>query len=265
MEGDKAFDAEFLRSLPHESGDNSPGWYQISLWNILDADWWRDYVGRSTNLRKRWRSHERAVLDNRKQPLLYALWRGGVDVPANGIPSRTGKVYRLGSDESGFTDDFDKQAFYNMGEIFFGLIFQTFQPPDLCSWLPEDVPIRFPDRPRGLNVSVPVADWHNGTRSISSLWASKDPVVRAYAAAKVTRNLVIANVRNQEQQFKGLAVSRRKVGTLFTSSVLRDADPTKGEPTSVHIKCRKCGSTREDNASVFVDASREYVARYHSC
>ncbi len=102
-----------------------------------------------------------------------------------------------------------------------------------------------------------ITDRHSDTGDIPALWKSEDPLVIAYAKATVTKNIVgPAQVKLQELQYKPLAIAVRKTSEWHTTNVVRNADPARGDPASVSVKCKKCGTLREDNALVFVKRLR---------
>ena len=69
----------------------------------------------------------------------------------------------------------------------------------------------------------------------------------------------------QELQYKPLAIAVRKTSEWHTTGVVRNADPARGNPASVSVKCKKCGTLRGDNAPVFVNTTEEYLIRLHRC
>ncbi|KAK4034702.1 hypothetical protein C8A01DRAFT_18544, partial [Parachaetomium inaequale] len=175
---------------------------------------------------------------------------------------RKAKAYRLGWDKSGFAfKTEDQQFFLNLVEMFFCLVLQTLQPKSLLRWLPKDVRIR--DDLRGLNLDVPVTEIRH--RAITTIWDSTDPEVLAYARSVVTRNLGAAQAVLQAVQYKPLTDVRRAMGVNFTSGVYRSADAGAGDPTSVEVKCTKCGWTRTDQTPSFVCVTGEYLNRTIGC
>lgn len=261
VEGDKAFDRDFLFRLPSVDNDSRAGWYLITLWDDTDTDWWRKYIGQTNDLRKRWRSHQTSAKNPKVNEFLYTHWRGGKDVPDNRVLPCRGKFVPIAWEESGFVDKLDKQNFLNLVELFFMLIFQTLRPETLTSFLPNDVEVREPHR--GLNLSVPLGDRHN-MRAITLLW-NGDAAARAHAAKVVTKNLATAQVALKAERHKSLAIARRKSSPLHKDGIIRNADPDLGDPTTVAVKCTKCGTVVEDQAPTFVVSSGEYVARGQQC
>jgi hypothetical protein len=106
VDGDKAFDRDFLLGLPSREID-SPGWYLIVLYDEDDISWWRDYVGQSGDVTRRWRKHQSASTNQLFQALIYEVWRNGEPIPEDGNLPRQAKFISLGCDVSGFDDDVD--------------------------------------------------------------------------------------------------------------------------------------------------------------
>jgi hypothetical protein len=267
VEGDMAYNRDFLLQLSDKIERNCRGWYLIVLWDEDDDDRWYVYAGQTTKTNKRWVAHQGHSRDAISKSLLYSVWKNAPTSPGDGKPSQPlrSKFFVLAQDESGFPPGRDRQLWLNMGEIFFSLVFQSFQPQELKFWLPEDVAIRTPSR--GLNVSVPITDWHKDVAAVSSLWSSHDPAIRAYAAARVTKNLEKAQVTLRKEKHKPLTIALRNnpKAKRHADGTLRGPDPTKGEPTLVATKCKKCGFLSEDNAPVFVAATGAYLARLQPC
>lgn len=170
-----------------------------------------------------------------------------MEVPDNGVLPRQGKVCRLGIDTSGFTD-FGSSAFRNLGEIFFSLMFQSFQPSDLLTWLPPDVAIE--EKPRGLNISVPVTQWHH--RSIASFWTSPDLKVVEYARAAVAKSHFLSVFKAMRKRSKYQYLKRAP-------------DPSRGEPVTFEVSCVKCGWIKVDHAPQFFRRTSQYEAREWGC
>jgi len=238
VDGGKPFTPELLRSsgLPHGCGDHPfPGWYLIVLEDPKDPSWWRVYVGQSTDLKRREKSHLTNSKNSNVKELLYHTWRAGLPVPKDQPLPREAKIYPLGWDNSGLTGK-DRELFLNLGEMFFCLVLQTLQEQSLLRWLPKDV--RLLDDLRGLNVSVPISEMRHG--SFYTIWDSKDPDVLAYARSVVKTNLGAAQVALKEMGYTPIAMASRARSSKFVDGIYRSADPAKGDLESVEVRC-KCG------------------------
>jgi hypothetical protein len=263
VDGDKAFDRDFLLGLPDVPPTS--GWYLIVIYDDDDITWWRVYVGQSVDVPRRWSQHEKASTNEAYQALVYEVWRNGESVPEDGTLPRKAKFISLGCDSGAYPDDDkDSQNFRNLGEMFFALLFQALQPSALRRWLPDDVHIQA--NHRGLNVAVPVINCYS-QRAISSIWSNPDPVARAYAMKKAMAALIKGNEVQKAEHYHSQTKARRVLpsATNFQTGIYRNADPTKGDPVVVRVKCETCNTERDDPSPAFVNLTGAYVARPQTC
>jgi hypothetical protein len=264
VEGDKAFDRDFLRQFPELSPTRVAGWYLIFMWNDSPRtrDLWYDYVGQSIDLQRRRQEHFRAAEKGKSKSLIYELWRGDQFI-VGGPLQNTVKFIPLGTEPPTFRNDAQNRLkFLNIVETFLGVVFQTFQPLVLKEWLDKSVAIRPGDH--GANITVPVIEefrTKSGLDAWLSLWKSDDPrkvaIMRA-VNAKAHETLAAQHYKSQ-MAGKRVAESSR----LWQLRILRG--PVRDEQETVPVYCSECGTEKIDHSPAYATRTGEYVARFSMC
>jgi hypothetical protein len=235
VEGDKAFDPAFFQQFQSAPLTNDAGWYLIFLVDIYTA--WGKYVGQSVKLRTRLTHHLNAAKKGENKSKLYEFWRGPHFVPGQ-QPQSTAKFIPLGIEPPIFAQDAQlHRKFSNIVETFLSVVFQTLCRADLEDWTDKSVGV--PPGDHGLNTRVPIAEQ-----------TSRDFM------ARVVRQVGDARAR---------AIRHAARNRYWKAGVFRDADPTRGEPESLVIRCDSCGAVRPDPKPAIISYTGQYVTPKSKC
>lgn len=259
IEGDKATDLEFLRSLPAKKQfPDHPGWYLGILKDQDSNEFLALYIGQSVSIIGRIggvKGHKNAVLLSHKKMLLYWFWRGNTNsvppIPQNAslekklerLPRKC-KFITLGTDKSGLKKQ-DAEDFLSIGEMFLALMFQSLQSETLKTWLPDDCIVSSPAH--GANIQLPILQVHQSLQNfaLGDAIVSKDSNVKAYANNALGRNLTSKKleVRNQIVMKKTIVGSRDKGKN---QGHYHEPDLSLGDTTKVKVACITCSTKKID-------------------
>lgn len=278
MEGDKATDLEFLRSLPMEKQfPDRSGWY-LGVVEDQDGDEFLAlYIGQSVSIISRIggvKGHKNSVLLGQKKMLLYWFWRGDTnDVPP--IPQNSSlekklerlprkcKFITLGTDKSGLKDA-DAEHFLNIGEMFLALMFRSLQSETLKKWLPDDCTVSSPAT--GANIQLPILQGHQSQQNFALEDAvnSENSAVTAYADEALGRNLTGKKLekRNQIVMEKTTVGSREKGKN---QGHYRGPDLSLGDTAEVQVACVSCGTKKIDTQPQYLRETGQYLVRRTTC
>ena len=279
LEGDKATDLEFLRSLPGEKKfPDRPGWYLAIVEDREsgEAEFLAVYIGQSASIIARiggMKGHKQSVLQTKKNGLLYWFWRGDTNaVPP--IPTsisleqklarlpRKCKFITLGTDQSQLQGE-DADDFRNIVEMFLALMFRSLQLKDLKTWLPGDCVLASPAT--GANVQLPILQGHSGSNfALGGAMASDNPSVASYAQSALGNNLSAEHQQRRDRvKMEKTTTGSREKGK--NQDHFRGANLALGDAVEVEVACVECGWTKTDTQPQYLKKDGKYLARLTAC
>lgn len=144
-------------------------------------------------------------------------------------------------------NDHDKSCFMNFMEHFFACAYQTlpslFIPAKKAtkpSWVPDWL---VAEEEVGLNMQLPISQGSTHGRGFGTLVNSSDPEVRELFKKKYQGHLIQAGEKGRAtmkaQNFERVSKVTKEASNGF-NEWWRHADPEKGEPQSVLVRCDRC-------------------------
>jgi hypothetical protein len=278
IQGDKATDLEFLRSLPAEKQfPQRPGWYLAIVEDRDGNEFLAVYIGQSLSIIARVggsKGHKESVLLGKKKSLLYWLWRGDTNhVPPIPVSSslekklerlpRKCKFITLGTDKSGLQGK-DVDDFLNAGEMFLALMFRSLQPETLGKWLPDDCTVSSPAT--GANIQLPILQGHQSQENfaLADAVGSENSTVAAYADDALGRNLTGKQAaRRTHALMEKTTVGSRSKGK--NQDHFRGPNLALGDTADVEVACVKCGTKKMDTQPQYLKSSGQYLVRNTMC
>lgn len=282
LQGDKATDLEFLRSLPGEKQfPDRPGWYLgiVEDRELSDEEFLALYIGQSVSIIGRIggvKGHKNSVLQGKKNMLLYWFWRGDSNVtppmPTNAtlenklarLPRKC-KFITLGTDQSGLQDEKDAGNFRNIVEMYLSLMFRSLQPKDLKTWLPENCVVASPAA--GANIQLPILQGHSsesGNFAIGGAMASNNPSVASYAQSALGGDLSAEHKQRRDHiVMEKTTTGSREKGK--NQGHFRGPDLALGDAVEVEVACIECGHTKKDTQPQYLRETGQYLARLTAC
>lgn len=279
IEGDKATDLEFLRSLPGEKQfPDRPGWY---LAIVEDRDGGEDvflalYIGQAVTIISRIggvKGHKDSVLKGKKNALLYWFWRGDTNtvppLPSNAslekklerLPRKC-KFITLGTDQSQLQGA-DAEDFRNIVEMYLALMFRSLQIKDLATWLPGDCVLASPAT--GANIQLPILQGHqSGHFALGGAMASDNPSIAGYAQSALGNDLSAEHKQRRDRIVaEKTTIGSREKGK--NQDHFRGPDLSRGDAVEVEVACIECGWQKTDTQPQYLKETGQYLARLTAC
>lgn len=246
-----------IHKLPSPEGVKQPGFYLAVISHPVEGDFLRFYVGQSKNVSSRVADHKRNIKNLNKTAFIYTAARKQHAVAS---------FYLLGiSDETAVSNE-HRRCWMNVCEHFWAVIFQSLPVPVLKHWLPGNTALVDTS---GLNIALPLyqgfrAHQERARNGFPQLYASKDPLVIAFAFECSRRGSVEAHNTLERSDYKQISDGRRKSKNSNKGVLWSEPDPALQDCLSVEVICAKCrrpDSMRIDNRPTYTIKTRKYISR----